>query len=279
MIILRCLVDNCVLRGSSFWGEHGISFSIETPSGKLLFDTGQSGDVLAHNTSEMGIVLGSYDALAISHAHFDHTGGLRTFLKSTRRKKIPLYAHSDLFRKRFVLGNAVASSIGLKLSNEELDEMADLHLSAEPTQIFPGIWTSGEIRERPEFSGRGPRHMIQEKKEFIPDPYRDDLSLVLETQTGLVVICGCCHAGLLNTLLHVRKVFQQDVRAIVGGAHLAAVKEKSLERTAALLPELCNGVPNLYLNHCSGERAISFLANAFSGFVQPCPTGTILNFE
>lgn len=279
MITLRCLVDNCVLRGSGLWGEHGVSFLIDAPGGRLLFDTGQSGDVFAHNTHAMGIDLSVFDALAISHAHYDHTGGLGALMNVPRRSKIPLYAHSDLFRERYALGDGVAHSIGLRLSHEELAEMADLRLSAEPVQIFAGIWTSGEIIERPEFLGSSPRHMIQEKKDFIPDPYRDDLSLVLETASGLVVVCGCCHAGLLNTLLHVNKVFKRDVRAIVGGAHLADVSEDSLERTVALLPQLCNGVPNLYLNHCSGERAISFLGNAFPGKVQPCPAGAGLSFE
>jgi len=278
MITLRCLVDNCVLTGSGLWGEHGVSFSIETPTGRLLFDTGQSGDVLVHNATTMGINLSSFDALAISHAHYDHTGGINAFFDGSRRKNLPLYAHSDLFRKRFALGNAVAQSIGLRQSFEDLNKIADLRLSAEPIQIFPGIWTSGEIRERPEFIGSSPRHVIQERKEFIPDPYRDDLSLALETPGGIVVVCGCCHAGLLNTLMQTQKVFKQDIRAVVGGTHLAGVSEESLDRTVALLPLICNGVPNLYLNHCSGDRAIAFLAQAFPGKVQPCPAGTILSF-
>ncbi len=75
MIAIRCLVDNAALHGTSLWGEHGVSYWIEAPAGRVLFDVGQSGDVLAHNIAQMDIDLNLVDALALSHAHHDHTGG------------------------------------------------------------------------------------------------------------------------------------------------------------------------------------------------------------
>ena len=77
MITIHTLVDNAVQRSSALWGEHGVSFGIDSSDGRILFDTGQSGSVLVHNAALMDIHLDQFDALAISHAHYDHTGGLR----------------------------------------------------------------------------------------------------------------------------------------------------------------------------------------------------------
>ena len=104
--------------------------------------------------------------------------------------------------------------------------------------------------------------------------------LVLEAQSGLIVVCGCCHAGLLNTLAHVRLVFNKEISAIVGGAHLANVDADTLEHAISVIRSTSAGrLPNLYLNHCTGERALAALAQAFREKVNSCPAGTMLRFN
>jgi 7,8-dihydropterin-6-yl-methyl-4-(beta-D-ribofuranosyl)aminobenzene 5'-phosphate synthase len=276
MITVRCLVDNTALRGSTLWGEHGVAFTIETPDGSLLFDTGQSGDVLVHNAEQMHIDFKRFDALVVSHAHHDHTGGLAHFL-ALGRPGTPLYANPDLFRERFALKDGKAHSIGLRLSQAEVTGHVNLHLSTEPTEILSGVWTTGEISERPDFKGRSSQHHIRVGGTWQPDPYKDDLSLVIQTSQGLVVICGCCHAGLLNTLAHIRRCFSQPVRAIIGGTHLASARPEDLEHVRITLKDQGLGdSPILYLNHCTGERAQAFLAQAFGEKMKSCPAGTEL---
>ena len=279
MISIRCIVDNTAQRGSALWGEHGVSFAIETPEGWMLFDTGQSGEVLVHNAALMGIHLDWFGALAISHAHYDHTGGLEQFLMLAR-PDIPFYANPSLFRERFAMKEGQAHSIGLRLSQAQLSQSMDLRLSAKPAEILLGVWTTGEITDRSEFEGRGPQHFIQENGEWLPDPYRDDLSLVLETRDGLVVVCGCCHAGLLNTLAHIRRIFHKNILAVIGGMHLVSATPETLGHAIAVVRGNFNGrIPDLYPNHCTGERAYFALTQAFGDQVQPCPAGTVLNFE
>jgi len=279
MISIRCIVDNTAQRRSTLWGEHGVSFAIETPEGQVLFDTGQSGEVLLHNAAQLDVHLDQFDALAISHAHYDHTGGLERFL-TFAKPGIPLYANSSLFQKRFSKKEGRARSIGLKLSQAQLSQCVDLRMRAEPAEILPGVWTTGEITERSEFEGRSLHHFIPENREWLPDPYQDDLSLVLETRDGLVVVCGCCHAGLLNTLSHIRRKFTKNFLAIIGGTHLASASNETLVHAIALLREIFAGrVPVLYPNHCTGERAYFALAQAFGDQVGPCPAGTVLSFE
>lgn len=277
MITVRCVVENSATRGSPFWAEHGIAFHIDTPDGQVLFDTGQSGQVFLHNVEQFGIDLSQVEALAISHAHYDHTGGLEQVLPNLR-SMIPLYAHADLFRERYTQRGEEYISIGLHLSREELAQQVELCLSADPAEIIRGVWTTGDIVERPEFEGRSPQHRIQVDGQWQPDPYRDDLSLVLETGSGLVLLCGCCHAGLLNTLKHVKRVFKKDIHTVIGGTHLVSAAPEMLQRAANVISSNY-GVERLYPNHCSGERAYITLANAFGENVQPFPAGSILTFE
>jgi 7,8-dihydropterin-6-yl-methyl-4-(beta-D-ribofuranosyl)aminobenzene 5'-phosphate synthase len=271
---VTCVVDNAVCDHSLFWGEHGLAFLIEAKSGfMLLFDTGRSGTVLWHNLELLDVKPEEINALAISHAHYDHTGGLPALLD--RVAGIPLYAHPDLFRERFSRRKEL-KSVGLPLEREALGQRLTFQLSAEPMEILPGVWTTGEINDRSEPEGRSPHHLVRGGEGWQPDPYQDDMALVLETGKGLVVLCGCCHAGLLNTLAHVRRNFGVDITVVAGGTHLLQADEAHLRRVIEVLREL--GLPRLYLNHCTGQRAYVTLAQAFGEVVAPCPAGTSFSF-
>jgi 7,8-dihydropterin-6-yl-methyl-4-(beta-D-ribofuranosyl)aminobenzene 5'-phosphate synthase len=111
-----------------------------------------------------------------------------------------------------------------------------------------------------------------------PDPYADDLSLVLETEAGLVVICGCCHAGLLNTLAHVRRNFDRPITTVIGGTHLMSADTAYLQRVVTVLRNEY-GRLDFYLNHCTGEQAFLALFKAFGHRVHSCPAGTRLTFD
>ena len=272
---VTCVVDDAVCDHSLFWGEHGLAFVIETDSGCVLFDTGQSGTVLLHNLKLLGVEPAAINALAISHAHYDHTGGLLALLEQVAG--IPLYSHPDLFRERFSRREGSLKSVGLSLAKEELEQRLMLQLSAEPTEILPGVWTTGEITDRAEPEGRSAHHLIRGMEGWEPDPYRDDMALVLQTGSGLVVLCGCCHAGLLNTLAHVRRTFGPDITAVAGGTHLLHADEAHLRHVIQVLRDL--GVPRLYPNHCTGQRAYVILAQAFGEKAAPCPAGTALSFS
>jgi 7,8-dihydropterin-6-yl-methyl-4-(beta-D-ribofuranosyl)aminobenzene 5'-phosphate synthase len=273
---VTCIVDNTVQRSSQLWGEHGLAFWIETDHGSALYDTGQSGEVLSHNLEVLGLRIQDLNALALSHAHIDHTGGLRTVFAHSFG--LPVYANADLLRPRYSLSAGEYKSIGLSIPLEELTQHADLRLSDSPIEVLPSLWTTGEVRERLEPEGRSPNHFIGTDGKWRPDPYRDDMSLVMDTQEGMVIICGCCHSGLLNTLAHVKRTFHRPIIAILGGTHLATADETYLEHVSDVLREQYDPL-YFYLNHCTGERAYVAMVNAFGNRVKPCPAGTTFTFN
>ena len=274
---LICVVDDAVQRSLPFWGEHGLAFLIETEGRRLLFDTGQSGTVLLRNLKLLDVDPATLDAVAISHAHYDHTGGLPALLKHLR-PGTPLYANPDLFRERLSQREGKTQSAGLSMGRAELGEQMRLELSATPQEILPGLWTTGEISERPEAEGKSDYHLMREGEDLVADAYRDDMALVLQSGDELMLICGCCHAGLLNTLAHVKRVFKGPIAVIAGGLHLTGATGDDLRH----IGEVLSGMPALqlvYPNHCTGEAAFVALTQILGpSVVHPCPAGTVLEF-
>jgi 7,8-dihydropterin-6-yl-methyl-4-(beta-D-ribofuranosyl)aminobenzene 5'-phosphate synthase len=274
---LICVVDDAVHPDSPFWGEHGLSFLIETKGRRVLFDTGQSGTVLLHNLKLLGVDPATIDAVAISHAHYDHTGGLSALLKHLP-PGTPLYANPDLFRERFSRREGKTQGVGPTMTQAELAEQMRLELSAKPQEIISGVWTTGEINKRPEPEGSSDYHLMREGDLLVADAYRDDMALVLQSGDELILLCGCCHAGLLNTLAHVKRAFEQPIAAIVGGLHLISASDDDLRHAGEVLLAM-PVLQHVYPNHCSGEAAFVTLTEILgTAVVQPYPAGTPLEF-
>ena len=271
---ITCVVDDRIPSGSACRAEHGASFWIEVNGRHVLLDTGQSGSVLLHNLALLGLGPHRLEALVISHGHYDHTGGLAALL--AQAPHLPLYAHPDLFRPRYRKTDTGPRQIGPALDQATAARLAHLHLHREPIEVVPGLWTSGEIAPRPEPEGRSVYHVVREGNRWVPDPYRDDLSVVIETADGPVLVCGCCHAGLLNTLAHVRSRFGQAPVAVVGGTHLIHADGPTMQRVLDTLAAY--GPPRLWLSHCTGERGFLALKAAFGSQVDLYLAGMTIEF-
>lgn len=271
---VTCVVDDSVKLSSPFWGEHGVAFLVEIDGERVLFDTGQSGTVLLRNLRLLEVDPATIDAIAISHAHYDHTGGLRALMEQVR-PGIPLYASADLFRGRFSRRGGQRKDVGLPLTEEELARRLTLELSAAPQQVLPGLWTTGEIPERPEAEGRSKHHLMREGAALVADAYQDDMALALELGDRVMLLCGCCHAGLLNTLAHVERVFGRPVSVIAGGLHLTSASDADLRHISEVLAAM-PALTHVYANHCSGDDAFVTLTQILGhSVVRRCPAGTV----
>lgn len=188
MFTITCLVNDETQPGSGLRAEHGLSFFIQVDEKRLLFDTGPSGKVLSYNTTKLGLDLRGVSNIVLSHSHPDHTGGLRPALSLARGCK--LSAHPAIFQERFRRRRWwKPKHVGLPLYRREIEEYAELKLSSQPVEVVPRVWTTGEVARRPGAEGKSARHLIRTPQGWAPDPYADDMALVLETRfsrgTGL----------------------------------------------------------------------------------------------
>jgi 7,8-dihydropterin-6-yl-methyl-4-(beta-D-ribofuranosyl)aminobenzene 5'-phosphate synthase len=228
-----------------------------------------------HNLDVLDAKAATIDAVAISHGHYDHVGGLSALLEHLK-PGTPLLANPDLFRERYSVRSGTSKTVGMDLAQETVAAATSLSLHAEAQEIVPGVWTTGEIRERLEPEGRSSHHRMRQGDELVPDRYLDDMALVLELAGRSALLCGCCHAGLLNTLACAEEIVEQPIGVIAGGLHLASAMEAELERVCRLLegrPEL----ERVYPNHCTGEAAFVALTSALgASVVRPFPAGSLL---
>lgn len=255
---ITVLCENTVGAISGTLGEHGFAALIE-PAGAapLLFDTGQ-GLTLLHNAARMKKDLSSIQAVIISHGHYDHAGGLLPLLKEIGPR--PVYGHPGIFRPRYRLKDTGESyPIGMPVERDELETAgAGFELSDQFRQIAPEIYLSGQVPRVTAFE-TGDRGLYCDCAGQESDSTPDDQSLVLDTQKGLVVVLGCCHAGLVNTLEHIAQMTgRRDIYAVIGGTHLGFCGQDQTEKTIAVLRKLA--VKKLAVAHCTGFAASARLS-------------------
>jgi 7,8-dihydropterin-6-yl-methyl-4-(beta-D-ribofuranosyl)aminobenzene 5'-phosphate synthase len=242
-------------------GEWGLSMLIEADGKKILFDTG-AGTAAMLNVTNMDINLSEVDCIVLSHGHFDHTGGLYDVLRRTGPKQI--IAHPDIWANKYgSIDDTPKRFIGIAYRREAFEAMgATFQLSSKPQKISEHITTTGEIPMMTEYELVETYLCVKEGDELKQDPLADDLSLIIDTDFGLVVILGCAHRGIVNTLMQARKVTgKDDIYAAIGGTHLIHASEKRLDKTAEALLEM--GVQYLGVSHCTGFKASAYLANIF----------------
>jgi 7,8-dihydropterin-6-yl-methyl-4-(beta-D-ribofuranosyl)aminobenzene 5'-phosphate synthase len=197
-------------------GGHGSSYSITIDGREILFDVGWRGRKLMHNIHVLGIDVDKIERLVLSHGHRDHTDGLAHFLKArTTNTRLPIVAHPDAIEPKSMKLSIFRIRLGLPKLSTKLAEKTEFQLTKDSVEVLPKLFTTGEIPvvERPEKPGivSGAFHKVDGK--HVWDPVVDDLSLVLQVKDGLVIVTGCCHAGLLNTCAKATQLFGQKIQS------------------------------------------------------------------
>jgi len=272
--------NDIALPNRGFKNGHGQSFHIVAGEEHILFDVGWKGEILSQNLASLGINADEIDKLVFSHGHRDHTGALPSLLKArTVSAPIVVFSHPDAWEPKSVKRLLFHFPFGIpRLSNGVAGKMA-LRLAKEPVQITGEISTTGEIPNRPELEAMEKRGFHKSNGRWVWDRVIDDLSLILQTRDGLVIVMGCCHAGVLNTCAKATELFDDNIKAIIGGTHMENFSNEEISRVGEVL-ESKYGTPDLYLNHCTSDRAIGQLRNELgSGKVHDCHVGTVLSFK
>ena len=268
-VTITTLVENT--SGSPYIsGEWGQSMLVETAENTFLFDTGPN-DSIVNNAARMGIDLAKIDKIVLSHGPYDHTGGLQAVLinlleSGAKPNGIEVVAHPDIFQPKFVhIKDFVTSDAGIPFAREELEALgARFNLSPDPVQVNSFTLTTGEVPTAVEHEKIDPTLHVKEGDQYIPDTLADDLSVVIKTEKGLIVLLGCAHRGIINTLNHARQMTGTDkIYAVVGGMHLIMANQQQIDATITMLKQM--NIEKLGASHCTGQAAAAQMAHEFKG--------------
>ena len=251
--------------------EHGLSLLVTVYKGDeshtVLWDAGYSNIGVMHNLDMLGVDLGRVEAAALSHGHMDHTGSLYPVLERIPHR-IPLVIHPGAFDapRFFGLADGRRLLFPQTLVKEDLIRRnIDLVENVAPTPLADGtILVTGEVERVTSFEKGLPNAGLERNGEVVGDPIADDQALVVHLKgKGLVIIAGCSHAGIINTILYARKITGiQEVYGVVGGFHLSGpFFEKIIEQTIAEFKKI--GPKVLSPMHCTGWKAINQISEAF----------------
>ena len=239
-------------------GEWGFAALLEADGQRWLIDTGARAETVLRNAAELRVDLSTVTDVVITHNHADHTGGLITLRRDLSKQNANALARVHVAQGIFLSragsdGREVNGLLPLKAQYEALGGRFIEH--ASPMRLAPGVWLTGPVpRIHPERNWSGSLR-VQTPAGPVEDTVSEDASVVVDTPNGLVVLSGCGHAGMINTIEYARKIVREaTIHAAVGGFHLFAATDEQLAWTAAKLREY--GLGHLLGVHCTGIEAV-----------------------
>jgi 7,8-dihydropterin-6-yl-methyl-4-(beta-D-ribofuranosyl)aminobenzene 5'-phosphate synthase len=254
--------------GASIHAEHGLSCHLETVSNGrsnfFMFDYGLDPLGIIKNMDLLDIDVGKVDAFGLSHGHFDHWSGLSTIL-GRARPGVHLYVGEEVFARRFSRRPGSNDLIDLgSLDKEAIEDQGIVEIveTSEPIEVMPGCYLTGTIGRVTDYEQGSPNLIIQREGSFELDHFPGEQAVVCIVKgRGLVILSGCAHAGIVNTVKHAQKISGIDkVHAVIGGFHLVNAAPEIIKNTVLDMKQIA---PDYIIPaHCTGFEAIAQLAIA-----------------
>jgi len=266
--------------------EHGLAHWVEVTRGRetsrIAFDWGLTGDSYLHNLHELGLDPADLNALALSHGHQDHWGGLPCFLRDSRRlmkRAMPFYAGSDHFLPRYSERAGDRVYIG-RLDRAELERQdLDVRVIAKPTVLPEGVMLSGEMHETVPGETIPASLRVERDGEVVQDTFIGEQTLIAHVRgRGLVVVTSCSHRGIVGICRHAARVSGVPrIHAVMGGFHLSGLGE---ERVSLVVDEFRRlGLQWLVPQHCTGMEACIAIGRQLPSEMVVPSVGSTFTFE
>jgi 7,8-dihydropterin-6-yl-methyl-4-(beta-D-ribofuranosyl)aminobenzene 5'-phosphate synthase len=262
--------------------EHGVSMLVTTyqndTKDSFLFDTGVTIDGVLHNMDALEVKPNELHAIVLSHGHTDHTRGLIGLIKRYGRPRIPIVLHPDAFLKRKNVFPDGHETEHIPPSQRDLEaEGVEIIEDRAPTMLVGGhALVTGQIARTTSFEKGNPTQVAWIDDKWQPDPWiHDDQAVLINVKDkGLVVLTGCGHAGVVNTLKHARDLTGvSHIHAVIGGFHLTgSIFEPIIVPTVQALKEFNPSI--IVPEHCTGWRAMHLIAKEFPEAFVPNSVGT-----
>lgn len=256
---LKITVLSTMLADGDELGEWGFAALVEADGHRILFDTGANTDVVLRNARSLKIDLGNVPDVVLSHWHSDHIGGFLPLRESVRAATPSALARTHVAEGMFYPRRSnpphveVNQMIRLKADYEKTGGVFVSH--AAPAQLQPGVWLTGPVPRRHAERNWSGSVSVTTPKGVVEDTVQDDMSLIIDTEQGLVVLTGCGHAGVINIIAHARDFIRPArVHALIGGIHLFNASETTLNWTAEQLRGF--GIDHFIGAHCTGVETV-----------------------
>lgn len=256
---LITLIENKPGKDKNLNCEFGFATYIEDEDISLIFDTGQTGEFV-NNIEKLEIDTEKIKNIIISHNHFDHAGGVESYIKKFGNS-FTLNVNKDFFTKRFILTpersrilscnrlyhTAVTNNVKINFINDHI------HKISKNITLFTDF-TPMTSFEKPD-----PTYFKGEPSMVTPDLMSDEIALGLDTSKGFIILCGCSHIGIVNIIKNIEKWTGKKVSGIIGGLHLSHAPAEKIEGTIDFIKN--NNIRFLGISHCTGENVITQLEN------------------
>lgn len=266
------LIENTAPEGLT--AEWGLSLHIEYQGGYYLLDAGGS-DAFVKNAQALGVPLERVDAAVLSHAHFDHSGGLDAFCDLNDRAKIFMRssAKENCYSWHRKLPKYIGVQRGLLKRRAARFERVD-----GDHAVAPGVTLVPHKEAGLKAKGRAAQMYVRRGIWLFPDEFAHEQSLVFETERGLAIFSSCSHSGVDSILDEIGRTFPgKPVCAMIGGFHLVRTPPREVRLLAQRLRKM--GVPELYTGHCTGDKAMEILREELPGHVHAMETGMIFEID